>query len=230
MKKIQKTSIIVLSTLCAVIMFVGLPNFASGEIQDGSVELNNGVVSVEKLFDEEQRLAPSQVISSKKIKISNTGSLPLEMYEKFLISLKQDGFSKSELSKMIDKYFIKAHFYKNDKEIVVNGLTKEWINGSEFNATFNEEKGKAIGKLKPNETLSLVLDVKLAEGAGNEYQGALFTIDLVAGGVMSIAEDGLLLPDTATSYFQILCIGLVLILASSIFYLRVRRFQSDNRK
>lgn len=223
-----------------ITMFVGIlifllitlstvPHLVSGEVQDRKVELNGGLVHREKMFEEYQHLAPSQIVTSEEIKIKNTGSISLKMYEKFFISLKRNNLSSKETVHMLEKYFIRAHLMKNG-EIVETSLPKKWVNVKEFNSYFNEETGKEIGTLNPNDTLSLKLEVKLDESAGNEYQGALLNINFVAVGIMSISEDGLLLPDTATNSFNVILIGIMLICVGLVVFYVYKRRISDVRK
>lgn len=172
-----------------VICFVSFnlfPNLTSGKMQDGNIELNSGLLNVEKLFNSRQLLSPSQTVSSKEIKIKNTGLNSIKMYEKFFFSLKQSGFSREELNNMLDSYFVKVHFFKNGEKLNVEGLSDNWINLTDFNGTFNDNKENEIGIVNPNDTISMILDVKLDEHAGNQYQGTTLQISFVAVGMFKI--------------------------------------------
>jgi LPXTG-motif cell wall-anchored protein len=234
--RLLKKRHIILVNICFAVLFTIFPTFASGEMKEGNVELNNGNQTLEAIFGEDQQLAPSQIVTSKEIKIINTGTLSLKMFQEFFVSLKQTGYTNDELSKMLDKYSLRVHWYKNGKEIKVNGISNSWINANEFNTSFNKEGWVEVDNLKASENLSMVIDVKLDENAGNEYQGALLNISLVGGGGMTTSEDevippkttsqkdGFSLPNTATNNFNLLIFGIILVL------LGIRSYYFSNRK
>lgn len=213
---------LVTSIFISIIVSFTVPHLVSGEIHDGKVELNNGLVHHEKMYEEYQFLAPSQIVTSKEIKIKNTGSLSLKMYEKFHFSLKKFNISSRKLDEMLNKYYIRADLSKNGEKLIIEDITENWISAKDFNTIFNNEK--KIGMLNPNDTLTLILHVKLDENAGNEYQGVLLNIDFVAGGIFTISDDGLILPDTSTSFFNKILIGIMLIsVGIATFYVYKRR-------
>jgi len=220
--------IILLVTLVFFLICINIvPNFVSGITIDQEVELNNGIIHREEMFNN-LLLAPSQIVTSNEIYIKNTGSVSLNMYEKFYISLKRD-LSDGKLNEMLDKYFVKVYLKKNG-EILNSNLSESWISATEFNSYFNEEKGRDLGTINPNDTLSIIIKVKLDENAGNEYQGVLLNINFIAAGLMSITDNGLLLPDTATSSFNLILIGIILIgCGITVSYVYKRRI-SDVRK
>jgi LPXTG-motif cell wall-anchored protein len=197
------------------------PLMVNGMTQDGKAELNKGLVNVEKLFEDPQMLAPSHIVKSKKITIQNTGDLPLHIYERFQFTLEKKGHSSHELKSMLEKYYIRATFYKNDDALNIEGISNKWLEASEYNKLFDNEKGKELTIVKPDEVIYMVLEVKLDENAANEYQGVWLNINYIAGGVASItniAQDGLLLPNTATNIYNLFLIGLTLLIIGVVLF------------
>jgi LPXTG-motif cell wall-anchored protein len=221
MRKTKKI-FITITLVFLFIIFNSFPNMAKGKIQDGKIEINNGLLNLEKFFNEYQRIAPSQIVSSKKVVIKNTGNLPIKMYQKFSFSLKSDGTSKMDLENMLQKYLVKIHILENGKELYVEQLSGHWTPASKFNEIFSSEKGKEIDEISPRKNLTIVLDIKLDERAGNEYQGILFNVDLFTTGLMVITKNGFSLPVTASNQFNFLFGGIVLIALGGYLYFKRR--------
>lgn len=220
MKRAKNISISVF-TLCLILIFNIYPNIAAGETNDGRIEINNGLLNNERLFNDFQRLAPSQVVSSKKIAIKNTGSFPIKMHQKYLFELKDDRFSKEELEKMLGKYSVKIHIFKKGQETIQNQFSSEWTPVTEVNSAFFSEQGKELATVGPQDSVSIVLDIKLDEQAGNEFQGVLFNASLNTLGFMEVSNNGFSLPVTASNQYNLIILGfLLLALGLSFLYKR----------
>jgi LPXTG-motif cell wall-anchored protein len=221
---------ITITILLIFTIFIGLfnilPSVASGRIIDGRIELNKGMVNLEKLFESYQNLSPSNVVSSKEIIISNTGDLPLKIFERFIIDFNQEGLSAGQDKVMLEKYYIKANFKKNNELLNIEGITGKWIQANKLNEIYNKQKDNELATIEPSGNITMQMDVKLDETAGNEYQGAQINIKFLAGGFVNVATNGFALPNTATNSFNFLFAGIILLIIGGILFFRHRRARS----
>lgn len=211
-------------------LFIMIPHVAFGELNNNSIKLSAGIKSQQKMFDENQLLAPSRVTSSREIEYINMGSSSLKLFQAFEFFLSKKDDVDYDLENILDKYVVKPEFLLNGDPIDIRGLTGQSINAKEFNEFFEVEKGKETIELNPTDVLTVKLDVSLAEQAGNEYQDVTFNIDVITNGISNEPKSGSLLPQTATNTFTLTCIGILLVCFGTLLYVISQRGPRDVRK
>lgn len=132
---------------------------AKGDIQNYTLQLDN---TKAKLFDS-KKLAPGRTVSDE-FTITNSGELEQKLRGQFKLSA----------SKGVDfsNYIVTVKATYKDK----NGVSHPGTVSGNGNQAINLA-GKwlptpnGVGELKSGESVTFKVDVKLAEKAGNEYQG-----------------------------------------------------------
>ncbi|MFP7297969.1 TasA family protein [Neobacillus niacini] len=127
------------------------------------------------------------------------------------------------------KYHIKAGHESGSIQLFNNLIFSIREGDNEiFNGPFNDFNVIESRILKKKTQEPLIFSVKLPIQSGNEYQGLSTKVkfDFIAEGDTSVNIGNNNLPNTATNSFNLVFIGLLLIVLGSIFYL-IRRKKVD---
>ncbi|MBO9128496.1 hypothetical protein [Bacillus sp. 165] len=147
---------------------------ASGEVQNTTLELNNGVVEAGSLFPEGKKLAPSRETGEKTITIVNTGEENMFVRGKIDFMVEKD----NEPAKNLLKGYRVQPVLKYNGEVIADlgwveikdlqPLLDQWLPGKD--GTGNNPADS--GQFAAGDKFEIVLNVMLEKNAGNEYQGA----------------------------------------------------------